>query len=159
MLGFNGFCTVYYWVLTRGSCSYILYIYSYYLHVLYWYIYIYCNIILFIQVLASGLVFKHDPSATTTPTVTTTTTAATTAPAQKQRRILLLTTSPRLLFLDPIGNIVRGSLDLCTNAVVDVNIVSLHTLCYILYCTVGYIMFSLHLYWVLIYSIYIYIGF
>ena len=120
-----------------------------------------CVYILFIQVLASGLVFKHDPSAnTTTPTTTTTTTAATTAAlVQKQRRILLLTTSPRLLFLDPIGNIVRGSLDLCTNAVVDVNIVSLHTLCYILYCTVGYIMFSLHLYWVLIYSIYIYIGF
>lgn len=101
-----------------------------------------CAYILFIQVLASGLVFKHDPSATTTPTITTTT-AATTAPAQKQRRILLLTTSPRLLFLDPIGNIVRGSLDLCTNAVVDVNIVSLHTLCYILYCTMGYIMYSL----------------
>ena len=110
-----------------------------------------CACILFIQVLASGLVFKHDPSATTTPNITTTTTAATTSPAQKQRRILLLTTAPRLLFLDPIGNIVRGSLDLCTNAVVDVNIVSLHTLCYILY--------SICLICVLIYSFYTYIGF
>lgn len=30
----------------------------------------------------------------------------------KQRRILILTDAPRLVFLDPVGNIVRGNLEL-----------------------------------------------
>lgn len=56
------------------------------------------------QVLASGLVLRHDTSAQGGKTSSTA--------AAKQRRILLLTDNSRLLFLDPVGNIVRGALDL-----------------------------------------------
>lgn len=52
------------------------------------------------KVLGAGMVQKWEPKPK----------GAFAAPSSK--RILLLTTMPRILFLDPIGNIVRGHLEL-----------------------------------------------
>ena len=49
---------------------------------------------------------KHDNN------VNPKTSSAAAVAASKQRRILVLTDAPRLLFLDPVGNIVRGNLEL-----------------------------------------------
>ncbi len=70
------------------------------------------------RVTAAGQVMKHDLP---TPRVGAQSAAAVT----KQRRILVLTDAPRLLFLDPVGNIVRGNLELGGDAVVEVKMVRL----------------------------------
>jgi hypothetical protein len=46
----------------------------------------------------SGIVLKHERTVT--------------GIASKPRRVLIVTDTPRLVFLDPVGNIVRGNLEL-----------------------------------------------
>jgi hypothetical protein len=68
-----------------------------------------------VQVLVSGPVLRHDSGPQGSK-------AASALTPVKQRRILVLTDAPRLLFLDPVGNIVRGSLELGA-AQVDIRMV------------------------------------
>jgi hypothetical protein len=69
-----------------------------------------------VQVLASGPVLRHDSGPQGSK-------AASALTPVKQRRILVLTDAPRLLFLDPVGNIVRGSLELGGTTQVDTRMV------------------------------------
>lgn len=71
------------------------------------------------QVLTSGQVLKHD-SVSVHRTV-----SANASAAPKPRRILVLTDALRLLFLDPVGNIVRGNLELSNEGPVEVKMVSI----------------------------------
>jgi len=70
------------------------------------------------QVLACGQVFKHDVLP---PSKSTSSSKKDNQTGSKQRRILVLTDMPRLLFLDPVGNIVRGNLEL-TSALAKVEV-------------------------------------
>lgn len=63
------------------------------------------------KVIASGLVLKHENVVNKVDS----------SLAPKQRRILLFTNSPRLIFIDPIGNIVRGNLELTDSSIIRIN--------------------------------------
>lgn len=76
-----------------------------------------CNI----QVLTAGQVLKHDSVAVSKIN------SLSASAAPKPRRILVLTDAPRLLFLDPVGNIVRGNLELSNEGPVEVKMVCKQT--------------------------------
>eukprot|EP00981_Chlorochromonas_danica_P006506 scaffold1404_cov173-Ochromonas_danica.AAC.2 len=62
------------------------------------------------KVFASGVVLKHEKTVSN----------ASAAAAPKQKRILLVTDAPRLVFIDTIGNIARGNMDLLADLKVEV---------------------------------------
>ncbi|RYG67525.1 hypothetical protein EON64_07250 [archaeon] len=66
------------------------------------------------KVYGCGMVFKYEKTANNAN--------ATNAP--KQKRILLLTDVPRIIFIDPIGNIARGNIELLPDLKVEAREVS-----------------------------------
>jgi hypothetical protein len=66
------------------------------------------------KVLAAGTILKFEKTMSSS--------SASNAP--KQRRILLVTDLPRMIFIDTIGSIVRGNLELSSDTKVDVRSVS-----------------------------------
>ena len=77
------------------------------------------------KLLAAGIVLKHEKIMPISAMSTSTREAgaATGFIPPKQRRILLITDSPRLMFIDTIGNIVRGHLELQSEMKTDVRLV------------------------------------
>lgn len=62
------------------------------------------------KVIAAGIVLKHEKTVST----------ASAASAPKQKRVLLVTDIPRMMFIDTIGNIARGSIDMTGENKVEV---------------------------------------
>lgn len=62
------------------------------------------------KVFASGIVLKHEKTMNN----------ASAASAPKQKRILLITDAPRMMFIDTIGNIARGNVDLLSDSKIEV---------------------------------------
>lgn len=62
------------------------------------------------KVFASGVVLKHEKTVNN----------ANAAIAPKQKRILLVTDTPRMIFIDTIGNIARGNLELSRDQNIEV---------------------------------------
>jgi hypothetical protein len=68
------------------------------------------------KVYACGIVFKYEKTVSN----------ASTANAPKQKRILLVTDVPRMIFIDPIGNIARGNIELLPELKVETREVRFH---------------------------------
>lgn len=66
------------------------------------------------KVYGCGMVFKYEKIASN----------ANASSAPKQKRILLLTDFPRMIFIDPIGNIARGNMELLPDLKVETKEVS-----------------------------------